>query len=122
MNSMGELCTGCGKCCEKYGANLQADGEDIERWKAEASEVIDYVAIFFRNTGHECGDLWIDPNTGDEMTHCPWLVRDRRRKIPFRCAIHPMRPNVCRDYPISLEQAIQDGCEIANRMPTSAIC
>jgi Fe-S-cluster containining protein len=97
-------CTQCGKCCEKYGAGSglgSATEADLERLDYRP-DVLRYISL---------GDLWISPVTGEETRRCPWL-----RKLPnqdkFKCRIHDVRPDVCRNYPVDVEQMIRDGCEM----------
>jgi Fe-S-cluster containining protein len=56
------------------------------------------------------GDLWLNPNTGDEVTRCPWL-----RKLPkqdkYKCRIHDTKPAHCRNYPKSKRHALTTGCK-----------
>jgi Fe-S-cluster containining protein len=47
--------------------------------------------------------------------------RKRPNLETYSCTIHNRRPDVCREYPVTLEQAIKDGCPIANRMPMSEL-
>lgn len=46
----------------------------------------------------------------DELSR-PWL-----RKLPnqdkYKCRIHNLRPEVCREFPLDIEQMIQIGCEM----------
>jgi Fe-S-cluster containining protein len=73
-------------------------------WEAERPEVLDYTDDMLR-------DLWISPVTGEEMNRCPWL-----RKLPmkekYKCRIHKVRPEICRGYPVDIEQMANDCCEM----------
>lgn len=68
------------------------------------SEVLDYV-------DHKRYELWVSPFTGEKLQRCPWL-----RKLPgqekYNCRIHDVRPEVCRDYPIDIDQMIDLDCEM----------
>lgn len=54
-------------------------------------------------------DLWIDPETGDDVSQCPWLEHvpgtDR-----YVCRIHDLKPDHCRKYPTSRRHADETGC------------
>ena len=100
-------CTQCGKCCYKYeGDNWlgSASEADMLLWLIQAPDVLDYV-------GGNRRDLWVNPGTGKELQRCPWLD-----KLPgeekYRCQIHEFRPEVCRDYPIDINQMIDLDCEM----------
>lgn len=96
-------CNRCGRCC----LNLQlgsATEQDILIWKKKKPEVLDYVCDC-------CSDLWISPVTGEEMNRCPWL-RKLPKKEQYKCRIYELRPEVCRDYPVNIEQMINNGCEM----------
>ena len=53
----------------------------------------------------------MDPNTGKQLDVCPWL-----RKVPdqniYTCDIYHDRPNDCKYYPVTIEQMINDACEM----------
>jgi Fe-S-cluster containining protein len=100
-------CTQCGKCCLEYkGDNWlgSATEADVLLWLMRKEEVLDYID----GTTH---DLWVSPFTGEKMQQCPWLS-----KLPseekYTCLIHGVRPEVCRDYPIDIEQMISLECEM----------
>jgi uncharacterized protein len=97
-------CNGCGKCCEKYGHSLQANQRDVDRWRSDRPDILRYMDPLL-------GDLWLNPQTGEEVQRCPWL-RKMPREQRFKCRIYELRPDVCRDYPVNVQQMIDDGCEM----------
>lgn len=95
-------CQQCGRCCLKHGNCLQATDEDIEIWERTGrSDILEWVGVG--------GDLWINQSTNKEASRCPWL-----RKLPgknqYLCRIHETKPEICRNYPVTKEQAKEDGC------------
>lgn len=72
-------------------------------WETQRPEVLNYTDML--------GDLWISPVTGEEMNRCPWL-RKLPRKEKYKCRIHEVRPDVCRAYPVDIDQMVSDGCEM----------
>ena len=97
-------CTRCGKCCENYGDGLLGSATEADLQRLEnRPDVLRYLDAL--------GDFWISPITHDDMHRCPWL-----RKLPnqatFKCRIHDVRPDICRNYPVSIDQMIKDGCEM----------
>jgi Fe-S-cluster containining protein len=100
-------CTQCGKCCLKYegGDWLGSASEtDMLGWVIHGPEVLDYVGGLLQ-------DLWISPVTGEKLQRCPWL-RKLPRQEKYTCRIHAVRPEVCRDYPIDIDQMIDLDCEM----------
>ena len=49
------------------------------------------------------------PKTGDDVSRCPWL-RKVRGKDQYVCRIQDVKPDLCRDYPLSREHAEETGC------------
>lgn len=100
-------CTQCGKCCLKYssGSGLgSATIRDLLIWESEKPEILEYTDDMLR-------DLWISPVTGEEMNRCPWL-RKLTKKEKYKCRIHEVRPEICRGYPVAIEQMVNDCCEM----------
>ncbi|MCH7815165.1 MAG: YkgJ family cysteine cluster protein [Proteobacteria bacterium] len=96
-------CNQCGKCCTKYSnGGLSASASEIELWDVFRPDISKYV---------DAGNIWISPDTGKQLELCPWL-----RKLPnqdkYLCAIYYDRPDDCKAYPVSIEQMVNDGCEM----------
>ncbi len=103
-------CNNCGICCKKYVGSLMATVEDMKRWEDEERDDILERTFLLADEFHHfrddqlIADLWITKQ-GNEPHACPWWHRSTG------CRIHDTKPQQCRDYPISLEQAVRDGCE-----------
>ncbi len=84
------VCLCCGQCCESFGGHLQASQRDLERWRELGREDL------LRRVS-SIGWIWINPDTGTLEDRCPFL----RRTGPETqaCAIHDVKPDICRDYP-----------------------
>jgi len=96
-------CNQCGKCCESYSdGGLSASENEIEFWEIFRPHIYNFVSG---------GNIWIDPNTGNQFKRCPWL-----RQIPnqdkYVCDIYYDRPDDCKHYPVTIEQMIKDECEM----------
>ena len=96
-------CNQCGKCCTKYSnGGLSASSSEIELWEVFRPEIANYVRE---------GKIWMDPDTGKQLELCPWL-----RKLPdqekYICDIYYDRPDDCKHYPVTIEQMINDDCEM----------
>ncbi len=95
-------CNQCGKCCINYSdGGLVASDEEIDLWQLFKPEI----AQFVKN-----GEIWIDPTTGLRLKRCPWLMQTK--ESVYHCEIYEDRPADCRHYPITIEQMIQDECEM----------
>ncbi|MDQ7016547.1 MAG: YkgJ family cysteine cluster protein, partial [Gammaproteobacteria bacterium] len=57
------------------------------------------------------GEIWSDPETGQQMEVCPWL-----RKVPkqnkYTCDIYYDRPDDCKYYPSTVDEMVRDECEM----------
>ena len=107
-------CTECGKCCT-YGpfmGTMSANEEDIQRWEnAGRQDILDTAHIFsWGDNAPRNADLWMDPKTGDEISTgiCPWVKKIDEDK--WHCTIHHLRPNTCRNFPVSKEHRDQFEC------------
>jgi Fe-S-cluster containining protein len=100
----GSPCTNCGKCCTNpsFMENLTATEKDVRRWRREGrDDILKFVDVLGRAgkllPGGDYADLWVDPETGDERSRCPF-VRKVRGQPRYLCTIYETRPQVCRDY------------------------
>ncbi len=101
-------CNQCGKCCLLYSdGGLSASAEDIEGWEMFNPAIAEYVVD---------GKIWMDPNTGAQLTHCPWLQLLPTGTAPgpdkYGCSIYEDRPEDCRQYPTAIAEMVRDGCEM----------
>jgi Fe-S-cluster containining protein len=99
-------CNQCGKCCINYAnGGLSASTDEIDWWDTYRPDIAAYV---------KDGEIWIDPNTGEQLNSCPFL-----EKLPgqnkYSCQIYFDRPNDCKYYPVNIEQMVQDDCEMLER-------
>lgn len=102
MNKVKE-CNQCGKCCIKYGnGGLSVSEDEIKFWDVFRPEIYDYV---------NDGKIWIDPVTGKQLERCPWLRKQPNQNI-YTCDIYYDRPDDCKYYPVTIEQMINDECEM----------
>ena len=95
-------CTQCGKCCIAYAdGGLSAETGELERWASERPDIYAFVRD---------GEIWHDPETGDRLSSCPWLVTEAPGR--YACDIYPDRPEDCRRYPVTLTDMVRDECEM----------
>lgn len=96
-------CNQCGKCCLAYAdGGLSATAEEIDDWETRRPDIARHV--------HD-GRIWCDPDTGAQLTRCPWL-RQEPDSARYHCSIYADRPQDCRDYPVLVEDMVRDGCEM----------
>ncbi|MEM7254920.1 MAG: YkgJ family cysteine cluster protein [Pseudomonadota bacterium] len=106
-------CNGCGRCCDIAGAWLEATPADLARWEA-AGDAGEAVLRYAKRRDDGGAELWIEPDTGRALNHCPWLKRPKvhgRSVAASRCDIYNLRPTVCRRFPTSFAQAVDFDCE-----------
>lgn len=95
-------CNQCGKCCIKYSnGDLSASVEEIQLWDTFKPDIYNYVSD---------GEIWFDPESGKQLNRCPWL-RKQANNI-YTCNIYFDRPEDCKYYPVTIEQMINDECEM----------
>lgn len=126
LMEMGFNCQHCGKCCLQLGFSLQLTEDETMRWEESVDEVysnfgyryledfIDYIPEFGQ------ADLWFHPNTGEELSKCPFL---RKRKSNYNCLIYTLRPEACKYFPFDrngeLHSCAPDICPEVKRLSTS---
>ena len=101
-------CNQCGKCCLLYSdGGLSASAEEVEAWETFNPAIAEYVVD---------GKIWMDPDTGEQLTRCPWLgvlpVGSTAGPDKYGCRIYQDRPEDCRHYPTSIAEMVRDGCEM----------
>ena len=95
-------CNQCGKCCIKYAnGGLSAYEKEVRDWDHNRPDIYAYV--------HK-GKIWHDPNNKKTLIHCPWL-RKQANNV-YTCDIYFDRPEDCRYYPSTIQEMIQDQCEM----------
>ncbi|MCK4830284.1 YkgJ family cysteine cluster protein [bacterium] len=96
-------CNQCGKCCIKYSdGGLSASDGEIKSWDVFRPDIYNYT--------HN-GNIWTDPETNQPLDLCPWLRKHPKQNI-YTCDIYYNRPNDCKYYPVTIEQMINDQCEM----------
>lgn len=102
VNTMKD-CNQCGKCCTKYSdGGLSASTSEIELWDLLHPDIYKYV---------DNGKIWMDPDSGAQLELCPFLRKAPDQNL-FTCDIYYDRPDDCKSYPVSIEQMINDDCEM----------
>ena len=58
--------------------------------------------------GNRLHTAWVDPETGDDVERCPWLLD--RPNGGHLCGIDAIKPDHCRNYPEHRRHAAATGC------------
>ena len=96
-------CNQCGKCCIKYSnGGLSAEADEIDHWHDSRPDIARYVSK---------GKIWSDPDTGKQLTLCPWLRKAPDQNI-YTWDIYFDRPEDCKYYPVTIDQMVVDECEM----------
>lgn len=96
-------CNQCGKCCVKYGSGgLSVTSEEVDTWVLFNPDIAEYV---------KNGQIWMQPETGKLLELCPWLRQQPDTKL-YTCDIYFDRPDDCKYYPVTVEQMVNDECEM----------
>lgn len=96
-------CNQCGKCCINYSdGGLSASAGEIALWDQFRPDIARYV---------DNGRIWVNPDTGQQLKRCPWL-RQLPGQAKYICDIYEDRPDDCKFYPVSIEQMLNDECEM----------
>jgi len=53
----------------------------------------------------------MNPDTGEQLTLCPWL-RKEPNQPKYTCDIYHDRPDDCKYYPVTIDQMVEDDCEM----------
>ncbi len=94
-------CKAYGKCCELFGGHLNAFRADLERWRSLGRE--DLLVRFNR-----LGWTWVDPQSIGRLDRRPFHYRSESGGS--RCAIHEVKPDMCRAYPTLPHSHLCVGC------------
>jgi Fe-S-cluster containining protein len=113
MQPKGFKCIRCGNCClNLYDAFYTcATKDDVAMWQNEGREdILEWVDPIHIGGDQYVFDIWINPQTGEDVQRCPWL-----RKLPNKekhiCRIHDVKPEHCKAYPRSKDHALRTGCK-----------
>jgi Fe-S-cluster containining protein len=79
--------------------------QEVDVWILFSPDIAEYVAG---------GKIWMSPDTGAQLDHCPWLRTDHSNNL-HTCDIYYDRPDDCRYYPVTVQQMIKDECEMLEK-------
>lgn len=107
------ICRCCGHCCLTLvdAFNGCVSDADLERWQtAGRSDLLAWVQTLDLGPDNKLHMAWVDPETGEDVERCPWLLDDLQRNR-YLCGIEAIKPDHCRAYPEHKKHAKATGCQ-----------
>ncbi|PLX89249.1 MAG: hypothetical protein C0618_01690 [Desulfuromonas sp.] len=119
MTTEGFDCRQCGHCClnlkDAYSGCV--DESDLKRWiEAGRDDLLVWVETLRLSRDNILHRVWVDPETGDDVERCPWLL-DRLDRRGFLCGIDEVKPGYCRAFPDHAGHAKMTGCPGYDDLP-----
>lgn len=110
-------CHCCGHCClmliDAYNGCVSDD--DLQRWKLQGREdILAWIVTLDLGPGNQLHTAWVDPETGEDVERCPWLL-DMLNNKGYLCGIESIKPDHCRAYPEHQKHAESTGCQGYNK-------
>lgn len=105
-------CHGCGHCCLQLidAYNGCVSDADLLRWqKLGRDDILAWVQTLELGPGNRLHTAWVDPDSGDDVERCPWLL-DKIDRNGHLCGIDQIKPDHCRAYPEHRKHALETGC------------
>lgn len=103
-------CRQCGRCCRSLAYRDSLTAADVARFLAAGREdVLAWVGVVRSGNGPARYRVWMTPGTNRFAPVCPFLKRGSTNHR-WVCAIHEIKPNFCRHYPLSRKHAAMTGC------------
>jgi Fe-S-cluster containining protein len=103
-------CRQCGRCCRSLDYHHEVGAKDVAMWRSLGrDDILRWVDTVFRKdeiTGYR---IWVIPGTRELARTCPFLKKEPTTNR-WGCAIHAVKPRICRNYPVSRKHAVMTGC------------
>jgi Fe-S-cluster containining protein len=108
-------CRQCGRCCRSLDYHNDVTDADVARWKALArDDILRWVDPVSRQNETIGYRIWVVPGTHQLAGACPFLKKDSAANR-WVCDIHAVKPQICRNYPVSRKHAAMTGCPGFNK-------
>jgi len=104
------VCRQCGRCCRTLDYHSEISPSDVAMWRRlKREDILAWVGVFKADESEPVYRIWMQPGTRQFADTCPFLQKapERNRWI---CRIHDVKPQICREYPISRKHALMTGC------------
>lgn len=115
----GFVCRQCGQCCQNLDYRAEVKAADVARWRElERFDILQWVGEFKTENRETVYRIWTMPGTRQFAETCPFLTKipNENRRI---CSIHDVKPEICRNYPVSRKHARMTGCPGFDKPPSS---
>ncbi|MFC1592193.1 hypothetical protein ACFL43_06685 [Thermodesulfobacteriota bacterium] len=106
-------CKQCGSCCLNLdGYETTCSAADVRRWERQGRyDILAWVESCETAGGRVIHEVWVNPDSGEPVTRCPWL-RKQPRRDRYLCRINDTKPERCRWWtPDSHKHARDVGCQ-----------
>jgi len=108
-------CHQCGRCCRSLDYHYDVTAADVARWKALGrDDILRWVDPVIRQNEIVGYRIWVEPGTHQMADTCPFLKKDPTADR-WVCDIHAVKPQICRNYPVSRKHATMTGCSGFNK-------
>ncbi len=103
-------CRQCGDCCRRLDFRHQVTEDDVDRWRLLGrDDILAWVREDRGSDGEPVYGVWREPGTARYAEICPWL-KNVPGTVKWICAIHDVKPEICRQYPATRKHAEMTGC------------
>ena len=104
-------CRQCGNCCRNLKYHNDCSEKDYKRWEALGrKDILEKVLIITSENKRLEYKIWKEPGSNRLYPKCPWLIPSHF-KDRFACQIHDVKPDYCRQYPLTRKHAMMTGCK-----------
>ena len=108
-------CRQCGRCCRSLDYHFDVTTADVARWETlgrdDILQWVDPIITQKKIVGYR---IWVEPGTHQLTETCPFLKKDPTSNR-WGCDIHAIKPQICRNYPVSRKHATLTGCPGFNK-------
>ena len=104
-------CRQCGNCCQNLKYHNACSENDYKQWEALGrKDILEKVIIITSDNQRPQYKIWKEPGTSRFYQKCPWL-QPSSIKARYECRIHDVKPEFCRQYPLTRKHAMMTGCK-----------
>ena len=104
-------CRQCGNCCRNLQYHNDCMEADYRRWEALGrKDILEKVMVIDSDSGTREYRIWKEPGTRRLYPECPWLIPSAP-KGRYECQIQDVKPEFCRQYPLTRKHAAMTGCQ-----------
>jgi len=104
-------CLQCGNCCRNLQYHNDCTEADYRRWEALGrKDILEKVMVIDPESGTREYRIWKEPGTSRFYPECPWLIPSCFKGI-YECQIQDIKPEFCRQYPLTQKHAAMTGCQ-----------